>query len=97
MIATRESLEARVGDIAVRRPATQLVVIGAAILLLLAGANIGYATLAAATSGHNGLIPAVIAAGTNNHLTVTVQSAPVESVSTKPGPKPKGPKHGKSA
>jgi hypothetical protein len=91
------------GDIAVRRPATQLVVIGAAILLLLAGANIGYATLAAATSGHNGLIPAVIDAGTSNHpavidagtsnhLTVTVQSHP-----TKAAPKPNGAKHGKGA
>jgi hypothetical protein len=93
MIATRESLEARMGDIAIRRPATQLIVVLAAILLLLAGANIGRATLAAATSGHNGPIPAVIAAGINNHLIVTVQSAPVES--GKPGPKPKGPKHGK--
>lgn len=88
------------GDIAIRRPATQLIVVLAAILLLLAGANIGRATLAAATSGHNGPIPAVIAAGTNNHLTVRVQSAPVQSApvesdSTKPGPKPKGPKHGK--
>ena len=78
------------GDIAVRRPATQLVVIGAAILLLLAGANIGRATLAAATPGHNGPIPAVIDAGTSNHLTITVKSAPIQSDET-----PKSGKHGK--
>ena len=79
------------GDIAVRRPGTQLVVILAAFLLLLAGANLGRATLAAAKSGHNGPVPAVIAAGTSSHLTVRVQSAPNES-----GPKPKHGKHGNS-
>jgi len=36
----------------------------------------GRATLAAATSGHNGPVPTVIAAGTSNHPTVTVKSAP---------------------
>ena len=63
-------------DIAVRRPATLVIVLMAAILLLLAGSNIGRATLAAATSGHNGPIPTVIDAGTSNHLTITVKSAP---------------------
>jgi hypothetical protein len=79
------------GDMAVRRQATQLIVILAAILLLLAGANLGRATLAAAKSGHNGPVPAVIDAGTSNHLTVSVQSVPNESA-----PKPKHGKHGKS-
>ena len=79
------------GDIAVRRQATQLIVIVAAILLLLAGANVGRATLAAATSGHNGPVPAVIHAGTSNHLTVTVQSAPTQSdTKTKSGKHDKG-------
>lgn len=64
-------------DIAVRRSATLVIVLMAAILLLLlAGSNIGRATLAAATSGHNGPIPTVIDAGTSNHLTITVKSAP---------------------
>lgn len=78
------------GDIATRRPATLLVVLLAAILLLLAATSIGRATLAAAISGHNGPVPAVINAGTSNHLTVTVKSAPIPSdeTSTK--------KHGKS-
>jgi len=64
------------GDMARRRPATFFVVLLAAILLLVAGANIGRATLAAATSGHNGPVPSVIDAGTSNHMTVTVKSAP---------------------
>ena len=64
------------GDIAARRPATLLVVLLAAILLLLAATSMGRASLAAATSGHNGPIPAVINAGTSNHLTITVKSAP---------------------
>lgn len=64
------------GDIAVRRFGTRFIVVLAAILLLVAGANIGRATLAAATSGHNGPVPAVIEAGTSNHMTVTVKSAP---------------------
>ncbi len=64
------------GDIAVRRPATLFVVLLAAILLLLAATSMGRATLAAATSGHDGPVPAVINAGTSNHLTITVKSAP---------------------
>ena len=76
------------GDIAVRRPATQLIVLLATFLLLLAGASIGRATLAAAISGHNGPVPAVIDAGTSSHLTITVKSAPSES-----DPKHKGHKH----
>ena len=64
------------GDIALRRPSTLLIVFLAAILLLLAAAGMGRATLAAATSGHNGPVPAVINAGISNHLTVTVKSAP---------------------
>ncbi len=64
------------GDIAVRRFGTRFIVLIAAILLLLAGANIGRATLAAATPGHNGPVPTVIDAGTSNHLTITVKSAP---------------------
>jgi len=78
------------GDIAVRRPATLFVVLLAAILLLLAATSVGRATLAAATSGHNRPVPAVINAGTSNHLNVAVQSAPIESDET-----PKGGKHGK--
>jgi hypothetical protein len=76
------------GDIAVRRPATQLIVVLAAFLLLLAGASIGHATLAAAKSGHNRPVPAVIDAGTSNHLTITVKSASTEDQ------KHKGHKHG---
>ena len=64
------------GDIAVRRFGTRLIVLMAALLLLVAGANIGRATLAAATSGQNGPVPSVIDAGTSSHLTVTVESAP---------------------
>ncbi len=64
------------GDIGVRRPATLFVVLLAAILLLLAATSMGRATLAAATSGHNGPVPAVIDAGTSTHMTVTVKSAP---------------------
>ena len=58
-------------DLALRRPATLLIVLLAAILLLIAATSIGRVTLAAATSGHNGPVPAVINAGTSNHLTVT--------------------------
>ncbi len=64
------------GDIALRRPATLFVVLLAAILLLLAATSIGRATLAAATSGHDGPVPSVINAGTSNHMTLTVKSAP---------------------
>jgi len=78
------------GDIAVRKPATLLVVLLAAILLLLAATSVGRATLAAATSDRSGPIPAVINAGTSNHLNVAVQSAPIESDEG-----PKGGKHGK--
>jgi hypothetical protein len=77
------------GDIAVRRPATLFVVLLAAILLLLAATSVGRATLAA-ISGHSGPVPAVINAGTSNHLNVAVQSAPIESDAA-----PKGGKHGK--
>ncbi len=58
------------GDLALRRPATLLIVFLAAILLLLAAAGMGRATLAVETSGHNGPVPAVINAGSSNHLTV---------------------------
>ena len=78
------------GDIASRRPATLLIVLLAAILLLLAGTSMGRATLAGATSGHSGPVPAVINAGTSNHLNVAVQSAPIQSDQT-----PKSGKHGK--
>jgi hypothetical protein len=78
------------GDIAVRRPATLFVVLLAAILLLLAATSMGRATLAAATSGQNGAVPAVINAGTSNHLTITVKAAPIQSDET-----PKSGKHGK--
>ena len=78
------------GDIALRRPATLLIVLLAAILLLLAGTSMGRATLAAATSGHNRPVPVVINAGTSNHLNVAVQSAPIQSDDT-----PKSGKHGK--
>ena len=78
------------GDIAVRRPATLFVVLLAAILLLLAATSVGRATLGAATSGHSGPVPAVINAGTSNHLTITVKSAPIQSDET-----PKSGKHGK--
>ena len=64
------------GDIALRRPATLLVVLLAAILILVAAMSMGRATLAAATSGRDGPVPAVINAGTSNHLTITVKSAP---------------------
>jgi hypothetical protein len=67
------------GDIAVRRPATLFVVLLAAILLLLAATSVGRATLAAATSGHSGPVPAVINAGTSSHLNIAVQSAPIQS------------------
>ncbi len=78
------------GDIAQRRPAMLLIVFLAAILLLLAGAGMARATLAAATSDHSGPVPAVINAGISNHLNVAVQSAPIESDET-----PKGGKQGK--
>ena len=70
------------GDIAIRRPATLFVVLLAAIVLLVAGANIGRATLAAATSGHNGPVPSVIDAGTSNHMTVTVKAGPTHESDT---------------
>ncbi len=59
------------GDMALRRPANLLVVLLAAILLLLAATSIGRATLAAATSGHDGPVPSVINAGTSNPMTVS--------------------------
>ncbi len=64
------------GDIDLRRPGTVLIVLLAAVLLLVAAASMGRVTLAAATSGHNGPVPSVINAGTSNHLTITVKSAP---------------------
>jgi hypothetical protein len=66
------------GDIAVRRPATLLFVLLAAVLLLLSATSVDRATLAAATSGHDGPVPSVINAGTTTHLTITVKSAPTE-------------------
>ena len=71
------------GDTAVRKSATLVIVLMAAILLLLAVTSMGRATLAASTSGHNGPVPAVIEAGTSNHLTITVNSAPTQSTPTK--------------